>query len=81
MHSVIRKFPSDTFYGGRIRDAGKIAKRKFDGDDLAKLDSIFQRVVFLDLVHSNEDQSQEGKIFKNNAMEVKCTFYLIRYFA
>lgn len=77
MHPIIRQYPSDTFYDGKIKDAGKIGKRKFGGDDLAKLDPIFKRVVFFDLKQSTEEQ----EILKVNPMEVKCTFYLIRYFA
>jgi superfamily I DNA and/or RNA helicase len=60
MHSIIRKFPSDNFYGGKLEDAVDVEKRESLADfkDFELLSRHFSRIVFYDLEYSKESQDE-----------------------
>jgi superfamily I DNA and/or RNA helicase len=61
MHDLIRAFPSDQFYKGRLRDAESVKTRKLDGA-LAKITKVFSPVQFFDLTYSREEHSETSKV-------------------
>ena len=52
MHPDIRKFPSDTFYGGLISDHESVNMRDWKNTIFKK------RVVFFDLIDNKEEQHE-----------------------
>ncbi len=79
MHSIIRKFPSDNFYEGRLQDAPAVTQREQlpDFKDFELLSRHFSRIVFYDLEYTKESTDDKSK---SNIEEAKFTFCLIQSF-
>ena len=78
MHPDIRKFPSDQFYDGKLTDAAYInsPQRIHEFGQLARLDSIFKRSMFIDIAYARETK-EELKPSRNNEDEADFTWKLI----
>lgn len=73
MHDVIRRFPSDQFYQGRLRDAESVVARKPEGP-LQKITGTFKPIQFFDLAYSVEENSETSKV---NTQEVAAIEQLV----
>lgn len=73
MAEAIRRFPSDQFYQGRLRDADSVVTRKPEGA-LEKITQAFKPVQFFDLTYSQEESSETSKV---NPQEVAAIEQLI----
>jgi hypothetical protein len=67
MHPLIRKYPSQTFYENRITDDLTVMKRELN-PLLAKLDLVFQRMTFFDLLNSQESHDETSKTNREEAL-------------
>ena len=67
MHPLIRKYPSNTFYEGKIQDDSSIAQRVLS-PLLKTMSDIFQRLVFFDLTNSQESVEETSKTNREEAL-------------
>ena len=76
MHPEIRFFPSKQFYQNKIEDSGSLKSREMRLG-LQKLEEILNknRILFLDIVNSNESSIEKSKI---NRDEAELTKYLVQ---
>jgi superfamily I DNA and/or RNA helicase len=73
MYPTIRKFPSDAFYEGKIKDGDSVLTREID-ITLQNLAQHFSRVVFFDMRWSTEEKIDLSRV---NTAEADFTFQLI----
>jgi len=60
MDPMIREFPSNTFYEGRITDSDSIATRTIS-TLVQAMGRVFQKLAFFDLLNSCESQDETSK--------------------
>ena len=77
MHPLIRRFPSDMFYEGRITDGENTITRKLD-PQIQALNGVIRRSVFFDLRRSREVSQSQSRM---NPDEIRFTLSLVRFIA
>mmetsp|Transcript_1814 Transcript_1814/g.2599 ORF Transcript_1814/g.2599 Transcript_1814/m.2599 type:complete len:199 (+) Transcript_1814:2964-3560(+) len=77
MHPLIRKFPSDKFYEGRITDGQNTITRKLDSQ-MQALSAVVRRSVFFDLCRAKETMQNSSRV---NMDEIRFTLNLVRFIA
>ena len=75
MHPLIRVFPSDCFYEGRIEDGKNVVARRLD-NEMSRLARVMRRSVFFDLCNSRESALERSRC---NLDEVNFTLNLVKY--
>ena len=75
MHPLIREFPSNAFYDGKIGDGKNVITRKLD-QEMSRLSQFIRRNVFFDLCNSRESASERSRC---NMDEVRFTLNLIKF--
>ena len=74
MYPTIRKFSSDAFYEGKIRDGKSVLTRELD-IVITNIAALFSRIVFFDLNWSTESKLDNSRV---NTVEADFTFELIQ---
>ena len=75
MHPLIRRFPSESFYDGRITDGQNVITRRLD-NQMTALSKIIRRSVFFDLCKSREIQQNMSRM---NMDEIRFTLALVKF--
>ena len=75
MHPLIRQFPSDKFYHGKITDGEIVSQRKLD-NEMHTLSTLMRRSIFFDILSSQEEVRN---LSRQNVEETRFTLCLVQF--